>query len=68
MLEEILTVEEVAEYLKLSKATIWRWCQSGKLPAFRLGHQWRIHGGELQKLINANTMSPKAEGEERGPS
>ena len=68
MPEEILTVEEVADYLKLSRATIWRWCRDGKLPAFRIGHHWRIRGDELERLIDANTISPKEETDRRGES
>jgi excisionase family DNA binding protein len=48
---QVLTVQEVAEFLKVSQTTVWRWCQSGKLPAFRVGQQWRIHGRELEERI-----------------
>lgn len=56
-MDEILTVEEVSDYLKLSHTTVWRWCRDGKLPAFRIGHQWRIRGDELEKLIRADMVS-----------
>jgi len=46
-MDEILTVREVAEYLKLSRTTIWRWCNEGKLQAFKVGRGWRIHRSEL---------------------
>lgn len=52
--EEVLTVQEVAEHLKVSQATIWRWCKSGKLPAFRVGQQWRIRAADLQVVIDTN--------------
>lgn len=48
---QVLTVQEVAGLLKVSQTTVWRWCQSGKLPAFRVGQQWRIHGQELEERI-----------------
>ena len=51
--DDLLTIEEAAEYLKLSKRTTWRWCRSGRLPAFKIGHQWRISKAELQELISA---------------
>jgi len=50
-MEELLTVQEVAEYLKLSRSTIWRWCQQGKLNAFKLGHSWRIRWSDVNKLM-----------------
>lgn len=49
-MDEILTVKEVANYFKLSRTTIWRWCNEGKLPAFKLGRNWRIHRSEIEKI------------------
>ena len=34
---QLLTLEEVAEYLRVSKATVRRWTNSGRLPCYRLG-------------------------------
>jgi len=39
---EVLTVREIADYLRVSRVTIWRWCQQGTLPAFQVGRNWRI--------------------------
>ena len=47
----VLTTEEAAEYLRVSKATILRWCTMGKLPAFRIGRAWRINMDELDKIM-----------------
>lgn len=47
----ILTVAEVAGYLRVSETTVWRWCSSGKLPAFRLGRSWRVRRTDLETLI-----------------
>jgi excisionase family DNA binding protein len=52
--DQVLTVQEVAERLKVSQATVWRWCQSGKLPAFRVGQQWRIRADDLQAVMHGN--------------
>ena len=57
-MDEILTVREVAEYLKLSRTTIWRWCNEGKLQAFKVGCGWRIHRSEIgHNLASAATQS-----------
>ncbi|PDW01825.1 helix-turn-helix domain-containing protein [Candidatus Viridilinea mediisalina] len=50
-LSQILTVEEVAIYLRVSRATVCRWCSSGKLPAFKIGKGWRVQRGELEGFI-----------------
>ncbi|MGA9347416.1 MAG: helix-turn-helix domain-containing protein [Anaerolineae bacterium] len=54
VMDEILTVREVAEYLKLSRTTIWRWCNEGKLQAFKVGRGWRIHRSEVEKIVGQN--------------
>ncbi|KGX64912.1 helix-turn-helix domain-containing protein [Burkholderia multivorans] len=49
--DEILTVDEVAAYLKASKRTVYRLAACGKLPAFKLGGTWRFRRGELNQWI-----------------
>ena len=42
MREEIMTIEEVAKYLKLKPQTIYTWAQKGKIPAAKIGKEWRF--------------------------
>ena len=61
--EALLTVAEAAAYLRVSRATLWRWCQEGRLPAFKIGHEWRIVGTDLLRLTapaeaNGNGAEP----------
>lgn len=49
----MLTVAEVAAYLKISPTTVWRHCVQGKLPAFRVGRQWRVERHDLDVWISA---------------
>lgn len=49
--DEILTIDEVAAYLKAGKRTVYRLAASGKLPAFKLGGTWRFRRGDLDKWI-----------------
>ena len=39
---EIMTLEEVAEYLRLKPQTIYSWAQEKKIPAAKLGREWRF--------------------------
>jgi excisionase family DNA binding protein len=48
---EILTIDEVAAYLKAGKRTVYRLAASGQLPAFKLGGTWRFRRGELDRWI-----------------
>ena len=56
-MDELLTVEEVATYLRVSRSTVWRWCQSKKVPAFKIGREWRISGPVLEDLVAAQQKS-----------
>ena len=48
---EILTLDEVAAYLKAGKRTVYRLAANGKLPAFKLGGTWRFRRAELDLWI-----------------
>lgn len=40
--DDIMTLEEVAKYLRLKPQTIYTWAQEKKIPAAKLGNQWRF--------------------------
>ena len=48
---EILTLDEVAAYLKAGKRTVYRLAQKGEIPAFKLGGTWRFRSSELDIWI-----------------
>ena len=56
---EILTLDEVAVYLKAGKRTVYRLAASGKLPAFKLGGTWRFRRSELDQWIAASISNKK---------
>ena len=58
---DILTLDEVAAYLKAGKRTVYRLAASGEIPAFKLGGTWRFRRSELDRWIAAsiNEMKPK---------
>ncbi|MBK5246999.1 MAG: helix-turn-helix domain-containing protein [Peptostreptococcaceae bacterium] len=49
---EILTVNQVAEYLQLSEMTTYKLVQEGRIPAFKIGRHWRIKKTDLNNLID----------------
>jgi excisionase family DNA binding protein len=51
---EILTLDEVAAYLKAGKRTVYRLAQQGEIPAFKLGGTWRFRRTELDRWIAAS--------------
>lgn len=50
---EILTLDEVAAYLKAGKKTVYRLAQHGQIPGFKLGGTWRFRRTELDRWIAA---------------
>lgn len=52
--DEILTLDEVAAYLKAGKRTVYRLAQQGDIPAFKLGGTWRFRRTELDRWIAAS--------------
>ncbi len=52
-MDDILTVEEIADYLKVSRTTIWRWCNDGKLDAFKVGRGWRVRRRDLERFMSS---------------
>ncbi len=49
----ILTVKEVAEYLKLNEKTTYRLTAEGKLPGFKVGGSWRFREIDVNRWIVA---------------
>lgn len=49
--DEILTIDEVAAYLKAGKKTVYRLAQKGEIPSFKLGGTWRFRRTELSCWI-----------------
>ena len=81
MLNEILTVSEVAEYLRINPQTVYRKAKAGELPAVRIGRAIRFRRTELEvwlqgKALAAGPVSPARgrgftdtlSGPQRGPA
>lgn len=49
---EIMTVQEVAEFLRVSERTIYDWATSGTIPCGKLGTTWRFKRSEVEKWVN----------------
>ena len=50
MPEEFYTVEEMADYLKVSEQTIRLWIRTGKVKAVKMGRAWRIRSEEVRRV------------------
>ncbi len=50
--DEIMTVKELAEYLKIAEKTAYRFAAEGKVPGFKVGSAWRFKKSEVDQWIN----------------
>ena len=53
-----MTTDEVARYLRVDKYTIYRLVSQKKLPAFKVGNQWRFKRSILERWIKTNMNVP----------
>lgn len=51
MSPEILTVDQVADFLHLHAMTVYRLAKEGKLPGFKVGGRWRFHRNTLEEWM-----------------
>jgi excisionase family DNA binding protein len=51
MSDEILTIQELAEYLKLNEKTAYQLASEGKLPEFKVGGSWRFKKEDIEQWI-----------------
>lgn len=52
MSDDILTIEEVAKYLRVSERTIYEWSQKGEIPAGKIGTVWRFKKKEIENWVD----------------
>lgn len=57
MTDDILTIEEVAKYLRVSERTVYDWAQKGEIPAGKIGTVWRFKKSEIENWVNAHLSS-----------
>ena len=50
---EVMTVEQVAEYLQMSEVWVTKAARDGVLPGFRLGKKWRFRRESVEKYLKS---------------
>ena len=53
---ELMTVEEVARYLRLKPQTIYKWAQERRIPAVKLGKEWRFRKRILDEWLDGQIL------------
>lgn len=55
--ENVLTIDELAVYLKVAKSTLYKLAQSGRVPGQKVGKHWRFHRGVIDQWLGERSES-----------
>ncbi|HEV3113512.1 MAG TPA: helix-turn-helix domain-containing protein [Candidatus Binataceae bacterium] len=56
--ETVMTLHEVAQFLRCHESTVYRLTKRGQIPAFRLGSEWRFLRSKVEQWITTCHQSP----------
>lgn len=59
MEDDIITIKEVADYLKLKEKTAYALVARGEIPGFKVGGSWRFRKSEIEKWISQQSKIKK---------
>lgn len=62
MADDIMTIDEVADYLRINKKTAYRLAGEQKLPGFKVGGAWRFRRSEIESWIDKDARTKKQGG------
>jgi excisionase family DNA binding protein len=54
--ESLLTIDELASYLKVTRRTIYEWLKKKKIPAVKLVGQWRFRKDKIDAWLESHTF------------
>lgn len=55
--DTVMTIEDLAVYLKLSKSTLYKLCAEGKVPGQKVGRHWRFHKPVIDQWLGGGGHS-----------
>jgi len=58
-MKRLLDVEELAQYLKLQKQTIYNWLNQGKISGIKIGGVWRFDKTEIDRWLKSQSRKAK---------
>ena len=61
---EIMTIDDLAAYLKLSKSSLYKMLRLGKIPGQKVGRHWRFHKDVIDQWIKGDIQPNSDRGQE----
>lgn len=62
---DVLTIEELATYLKIPKSTLYKLVREGRIPSQKIGRQWRFRKGAIDHWLEDTRASDPTTGGNR---
>jgi len=53
--DQLMTIKEVADFLRISTISAYSWVRDGKLPAIRIGKEWRVRSRDLDEWLEVRS-------------
>lgn len=57
---DVLTIEELSDYLKIPKSTLYKLVREGKIPCQKVGRHWRFHKEAVDAWLQSNSKATPA--------
>jgi excisionase family DNA binding protein len=57
MYPKVMTVNDLADYLRVHRSTVYRLLKNGQLPAFRVGSDWRFTTEAIDRWRIGSTVA-----------
>jgi len=51
---ELMTIDEIADYLRVKKRTVYEWLKKGKIPAIKTVGQWRFKKAQIDRWLDSH--------------
>ncbi|MDQ0289495.1 helix-turn-helix domain-containing protein [Oligosphaera ethanolica] len=58
--DEVMSIGELAEYLKISRSTLYKLVQEGRLPGQKLGKRWRFHKDAIDEWLKQHPENTRS--------
>lgn len=59
--DEVLTIDELSSYLKISKSSLYKLVQIGRLPGVKVGKHWRFRRDTIDRWLDAGGAESAAQ-------
>jgi excisionase family DNA binding protein len=55
--QQVLTIDELSDYLRISKSSLYKLAQEGKVPGQKVGRHWRFHRSAIDDWLRSDHLA-----------